>query len=290
MNTRKLFVLGFLFLLTIITPLAYPSIRVLEMPKKDKTEQDFRSVGFILNAYGVNGSGVLVGPNRDYVITAKHVITKKLEIGAEIVEPDDLRFYLFGTTEVTVCDVEEIITEDKWDIAILKINNPSVHKEVKGVLVIPDEAFMLDNDIFYGVGFGLDSKNPEKRPTKYDESGPRNRMIFKNRVDRIFKNNGLFTYTLSDPSTFEASNGAIDGEGLVGPGDSGGGAFIEYKNEFLLSGIFVSLTVNQWNDGENIFVFEEGQTVNLSDPNVNEWLRSVLPADCFYVMTKISKS
>lgn len=281
MNIRKLFVVGLLFLLS-MTPIAYSSIRVVEMDPKDKTAQDFSSVGYILNAYGFNGSGVLIGPNRDYVITAKHMVTKTLEIDSEIVKPDALRFYLFGQTELTVCSVEEIITEDQWDIAILKIHNPSIHKEVIGSLIVPDETFFLDNDIFYGVGFGLNSKNPETRPTKYDEAGSRSRLIFKNRIEHIFKSTGLFTYTLSDPSTFEKSNGAIDGEGLVGPGDSGGGAFIEYKNEFLLGGIAVTLTVNVLNDGKNIFVFEDGQTVNLSDPAVNKWLRSVLPADCFY--------
>lgn len=227
-------------LLTYLTTVvaANASVTIVPLNPKDKTSQDFSFVGSVVNINDFScGSGTVIGDG-SFILTSKHVITDNGTANGLVLDPSNFAFVIEGTGYI----VEKIYANNPNDIAILKINMKypvAIKLHASNNLVGKD---------FYGAGFGKSSSNPKYNKIDWDiEYGEM--RIFKNTItertisitvkDSKIKIENDYIFYLRDP----ASRLAIEGEGIFGPGDSGGGIFINNCGQIELIGVIKAISL-----------------------------------------------
>ena len=157
-----------------------------------------------------DGEGTLVSPR--WILTAAHV-GRMLSVGQRV---------MVGMEKYRI---ERIFTHPDWrssrhDIALIKLNSP-----VRGVK--PIQLYREQDEVgrivtLVGTGdSGTGLTGPIRRDGKLRGA--------RNRVDRV--NKAWLIFKFDKPET------ALDLEGISGPGDSGGPAFIEENGAFYVVGI-----------------------------------------------------
>lgn len=231
----------FIFVLSLLLTFssAYSSVTLVPFNMKDKTVDDFPSVGSLENINSRScGSGTVIDDG-SFVITARHMVTHDGSANGMILDSSNFTFTVAGR----VFKIEKVYGHPRGDIAILKLegkfDKPSKLHKGNDLL----------NKVFYGAGFGRSSSTATANRIEWDLPYGTKR-IFKNRVDDIISNalvindtliiEAVISFTAHDPCDPKA----IEGEGMHGPGDSGGGCFIEQDNELQLIGVVGSITVN----------------------------------------------
>lgn len=224
------------FLTTVVA--ASASVTIVPLNKKDKTSQDFSFVGSLVNTNNYScGSGTVIGDG-SFILTSRHVITHNGLSGGMVLDPSNFAFILDGTSY----SVDKIYANNPNDIAILKING-KCPRTVK----LHSSNNLVGKD-FYGAGFGKSSSNAKYDKIDWD-IGYGERRIFKNTIagsinSIVIQKSSIqveteYFFYLRDP----ASKLAIEGEGVFGPGDSGGGIFIDNNGRLELIGIVRALTL-----------------------------------------------
>ncbi len=192
--------------------------------------------------------GTLVAPK--WVLTAAHVVDGLSARGLAV---------RFGDLEV---GVESIVIHPDYarqdahrDIALLKLST-----SVSGILSAhlyteSDEDGLIMTFVGNGqTGTGVTGPGPEDRVMR----------AALNRVDMIHP--GWLVYTFDEPPDGE------DLEGISGPGDSGGPAFVERNDSLFVAG------VSAFNDGEPICVYGSKEYYTRVS-NVLPWLRRVMSGE-----------
>lgn len=264
-------------LLTFLTTVtaADASVTIVPLNEKDKTAQDFSFVGSLVNINNYScGSGTVIGDG-SFVLTSRHVITHDGRSDGMVLDPSNFVFILDGTGY----SVEKIYANNPNDIAILKING-----KYPRAIKIHASNKLVGKD-FYGAGFGKSSSNPQYNKIDWNiDYGER--RIFKNTIagsisSIVIQNSTIkveteYFFYLRDP----ASKLAIEGEGIFGPGDSGGGIFIDNCGQLELVGVVRALTLESPITGYFVDVY-----------SCKEWISSIVP-DAFceekVVLPKIS--
>lgn len=274
MNWILKFLLCFVFLFPVK---AYSSVRILPQTTEQKNE-DHSFVGVLLNLNGFTGSCFFVGDG-EYVITARHMVTENGTISGNVTSLDNIKIIAIQDDQNSdILDVTWMRIHESSDICILKVN-----KKWKHFISLPNHIQIYnENDIFTGVGFGLDSTTPEVRPTVYDKRNT-HRLSFQNRIKEPVQLGfdyipDVFYFDLSKPSTYNDPSGAVDGEGIIGFGDSGGCAYVNVNGKKVAVGIFSCLIIATTSTDETI---EMGMAVDLSSPIILEWLQEYLPKEYF---------
>lgn len=225
-----------LFLLSPISGKA--SVTILPQKEKDKTTDDFCFVGTLENISNNSaGSGTVIGDG-SFALTARHVVTHNGETYGMILDPSNFVF----TINNIKYNVEKIYADNPNDIAIIKLSgiyqNPvKIHNSGN-----------LSNTIFYGAGYGKSSSDAKYDFINWDiEYG--NLRIFKNKIsgqiinlyvkDNTLKITTEYFFSLSNPD----DDFAIDGEGMFGPGDSGGGIFVFNNDQPEIIGVIKALSI-----------------------------------------------
>ncbi len=254
-------------LLTFLTTVtaADASVTIVPLNQKDKTAQDFSFVGSLVNINNYScGSGTVIGDG-SFVLTSRHVITHNGRSDGMVLDPSNFAFILDGVGY----GVEKIYANNPNDIAILKING----KCPKAIKIHASNN--LAGKDFYGAGFGKSSSNARYDKIDWNiEYGER--RIFKNTITgsissiviqgSAIKIETEYFFYLRDP----ASKLAIEGEGMFGPGDSGGGLFIDNCGQLELVGVVRALTLESPITGYFVDVH-----------SCKEWISGIVP-DAFY--------
>jgi hypothetical protein len=155
-----------------------------------------------------------------------------------VLDPSNFIFIL----DNIVYTIEKIYANNPNDIAILKING----KCPKAIKIHASNN--LVNRDFYGAGFGRSSSNAKYNSIDWDIDYGEKR-IFKNTImglvnsiyiqDSTIQIETEYFFYLRDP----VSKQSIKGEGIFGPGDSGGGVFIDNFGQLELIGVIRALTL-----------------------------------------------
>jgi len=234
----------FIFILTLLTTVysaAEASVTVIPLGPKDKKADDFPYVGSVVNLVNnAAGSGSVIGDGT-FVLTARHVITHNGSERGMLLDASNFAFNLNGKTYF----VDRVYGHSTDDLAILKL------KENAGKAV-PIYNKNPIGQTFYGVGFGKSSSCPSYDDIKWDVAYGTKR-VYKNTFtwlqEEVSLNNGCFSvvdsfgFSLHRPETLFSPNGAIEGEGMHGPGDSGGPTLILDGDTYKIAGIMISMTV-----------------------------------------------
>lgn len=234
------------FLITLITLLttftaANSSVIFIPFSETDKKVTDFPFIGQIVNINnGICGSGTVIYSG-EYVLTARHVITATAEEQGLLLDSSNFVFVLGGKTYT----IEKVYGSNNVDLAILKL------KEKAPVFAEISKTSFLFGHEFYGVGFGRSISIPDMNDLKWDLSYGTLRH-FKNRIEGeyidIVGKNGVVTvrdllmFTLEKEDSLNQAGGSISGEGMHGPGDSGGGIFILEEGKLKLAAVVSALT------------------------------------------------
>lgn len=204
----------------------------------DLKSKDFPFVGGIYNKHTKSaGSAVVIGLG-EYIITARHCVTKTLDIAGEAACVDDVIF--IGDDKNYA--ITQIILNPNADLAICRLLEP----HTSSVQIFP---YLTLNDEFYGVGVGRGSSIINYEKLEFDLPYGTKR-VFKNEMQglimKTFRDEKqqdqkfvMYYYLLRDKSFFENQ---IMGEGMQGPGDSGGGLFIYVDQQIYLIGIISSVS------------------------------------------------
>jgi hypothetical protein len=205
------------------------SVTVVPMDPLDKNINEFPYVGMV-NNYGFYslGSGIVIGDGT-FVITAKHVLSDNGRPDGGIYPVDNYTFDHAGTTY----KVEQVWCHPYSDVAIMKLKG-----KITSTVKIRNNDNLISSE-FYGVGFGRSSSMPKFDKIEWD-LGYGTKRVFKNTFsvadfrkyratkDREEYVEKVMLFMVRNPA-IESFERAIPGEGIFGPGDSGGGLFV--KNE-----------------------------------------------------------
>lgn len=216
----------------------------------------FPCVGKVGHSDGMGGStfdctGTVVG-NGMFVLTARHCLDG-------ITDPQDARFNLNGTTYFGF----DIMRHPTADIAIIKL----------GVML--SDAYPLYCPTgsttglqFCGVGFGY-SSNPGGMATSVWDGVYGTKRVFYNVIDGPdtgLRGEPTVQYSLTIPN-------GIAGEGLHGPGDSGGPMLYNDNGMLKVMGV-----LSYGNRNGNPLVFEPRPGTSAGGPLVDEWTKTRIPA------------
>lgn len=220
---------------------AFSSVTIVPLKANDKAIDNFGFVGMMLNVNnGSCGSGTVIGDG-SFVLTARHVVSHNgSDIGMLL---DGSNFvFVIGNKKYKILNV---YGHPSADIAIVKIDGS--HQQAAKLSFSTN---FIDKE-FYGTGYGKGSSSATSKCIDWDlEYG--NMRVYKNKIDTEFINlkvagssiitTKVFIFDLSDPDTLGKCNGAIEGEGIHGPGDSGGGVFVIEDGELHIFGVISALT------------------------------------------------
>lgn len=228
------------FVLLFLLPSSFIKGSVVANPAcpLDLKTKDFPFVGGIYNKFTKSaGSAVVIGYG-DFIITARHCVTASHDIAGEAACVDDIIF--IGDDKNY--GISQIILNPHADLAICRLIEP----HTSSVKVFP---YLTLNDEFYGVGVGRGATKINYDKLEFDLPYGTKR-VFKNEMQglimKTFKDKHkqdqkfvMYYYLLRDKSFFENQ---IVGEGMQGPGDSGGGLFLYHDQQIYLIGIISSLS------------------------------------------------
>jgi len=236
--------LGFFSLLLLLFPrTALSGVTVIPLGKNDKVISNFQFVGMVKNVNNYSGgSGTVIGDG-SFVLTAKHVVTHNSQDTGMLLDSSNFVFEIDNKSY----KILKVYGHPLADIAIIQIDG--VYEKTAKLSFSKD----FVGQEFYGVGYGKSSTNPKVNNLVWDlEYGTKH--VYKNRIDaeniniKITGNNitkaRIFIFDLSDPADLDKPNGAVSGEGMHGPGDSGGGLFIIEDEELHLFGIISAMTID----------------------------------------------
>ena len=232
----------FLFLFLLPQP-AFSSVTIVPPKAGDKAIENFDFVGMMLNVNnGSCGSGTVIGDG-SFVLTARHVVTHNGSDSGMLLDGSNfVFFFIFKKYKIL-----NVYGHPSADIAIVKIDGVCD----KAAKISYSNSFAGKE--FYGAGFGKSASNATFDSIDWNmEYGIK--RIYKNRIDiesislRIVGNNitmtRVFIFEVSNPATLGQKDGAIEGEGMHGPGDSGGGVFVLEDGELHLFGVISAMTLN----------------------------------------------
>jgi len=238
----KLILSVFSVLLFLLPKPALSSVTVVPLRANDKTIDNFKFVGMMMNVNNAScGSGTVIGDG-SFVLTARHVVTHNGSDTGMLLDGSNFVFVI-GDKSYRVLNV---YGHPSADIAIVKIDGVCE----KTAKISYSKSFAGKE--FYGAGFGKSASKAKFDCVDWDVEYGTERF-YKNRIDiesinlKIVDNNiimtRIFIFELSDPATLGQKDGAIDGEGMHGPGDSGGGIFILEDGELHVFGVISALTL-----------------------------------------------
>lgn len=215
---------------------------VISIPSKSKDLDPnlFPYVGGLRNRNGFTSSAVSIYGGK-YALTTRHSVTVDGSISGTISSPTDLFFVVRENDTSTLYQVKACYPYDDEDLVLLEMQDILPF----GAKISKDQK-MSDGDIFYGVGYGLTASKPDEYPPVFDKYEAR-KKVFKNRM--VLDDSGI-TFDLSKKETLGKDGGAVEGEGMTGLGDSGGGVFVKNGKDIMLVGILESSTMNSDSDGE----------------------------------------
>jgi hypothetical protein len=212
----------------------------------------FPCTGMVGHSDGMGGStfdcsGTVVG-NGMFVLTARHCLDG-------IADPQNARFSQNGVTYFG----QEIMRHPTADIAIIKLG---VMLSDSYPVACPATLTGLQ---FCGVGFGVGSSNGGTATSTWDLPYGTKR-VFYNVIDGLSPDGGLngeraFEYSLTIP-------GGIAGEGVHGPGDSGGPMLSNINGTVSVVGV---LSYARGTAGPRPGLVAGG-------PPIDEWTKSRVPA------------
>jgi hypothetical protein len=243
--------------------------------ENDKKAEDFTYVGGIQNILtGGAGSAVIIGEGQ-YLITARHCLTLSGTVEGQVVCAEALIYF----DNQNSYHVSEVYASEKADLAICKLNV----KLKSYAKIIPE---LLVDDEFYGVGLGKSSSQINFEKMDFDLPYGTKR-VFKNNVlgqmmkQRCFDNSEksylLHFYMMRNENS--PFGEPILGEGMHGPGDSGGGMFTYYNGELCLFAIICSTYYEKPLTGFGVDLF-----TNL------DWIEKIVPNACSQVTMHKNKS
>lgn len=234
----KKYIIAFCLLMLCFTTLIDGGVVANPACQMDLKAKDFPFVGGIYNKHTKSaGSAVVIGLG-EFIITARHCVTTSLDIAGDAVCVDDIVFIVEDKNYA----ISQIVLNPDADLAICRLVEP----HTSSVKMFP---YLTLSDEFYGVGVGrgaskinydkLDFDLPygTKRVFKNEMQG----LIMKTFVDelRTERKFVMYYYMLREKSFFENQ---IMGEGMQGPGDSGGGLFLYHDQQIKLIGIISSVS------------------------------------------------
>lgn len=233
LKTFVLFV--FLFLSANFTE---ASVTLKPLCKYDKEINDFPFVGKVINVQDLSaGSGVVIGDG-SFVLTARHVITHDGSQRGMLLDASNFSFFINEKSY----SVEKVYGHDYSDIAILKLN-----EKIKDTVKIVNSDDILGKT-FYGVGFGKSSSLPSAKEIEWNLPYG-DKRIYKNKFHARIKQltvNSSFEIVEEQTIAFYLEGikeEIMPGQGIHGPGDSGGGIFIlNADNTFSLVAVITALT------------------------------------------------
>jgi len=217
------------------------SVTLVPLSSNDKTIHDFPFVGKVMNINTHSaGSGTVIGDGL-FVLTAKHVVTDDRKSTGLLLEGSNFIFEIDDKNY----DIERVYGAPNSDIAILKLVEPCPYYIDKLY-----DGMYIDTE-FYGVGYGSGCIEACSHLLTWDmiygiKRIYKNKFVFASSVEIIIRNETIIEqylhFILHDPETLGQPFGAIEGEGLHGPGDSGGGIFVVKNGEIYLAGVICAIS------------------------------------------------
>ncbi len=272
MNTSvKINMLGSAAAMLAAAGVAAASVQVVPPAMGASGPADFPFVGEVGNAMGYDCSGTVVDDGMcSYILTARHCVFNDTETAIRPLA--DIKFRDANGTEHNAARVSALVNAD---IAIIKLAT-RVTSAALGI----DQFYCGMDQVgqqFCFTGFGLSGTTGPDRPVGNPARpmftpGTDAKRTFYNMFDTrgagpLHMQGTVLGYDLDDPATLGNPNGAIDGEGLTGPGDSGGGYFIEVGGTMYLAAVHSS--------GTRPFYGGQASAIPVSD--YKDWIFATIP-------------
>ncbi len=226
MHHRRVCLLATLFILTSAS--AYANVNKAD-PANGTTTLQFPAVGQFGDSARLNSSGTAILGGR-HILVARHQVTVDGSIAGAIRPADEFRFKVDAVTYKG----EAIYADFGADLAIVRLDGIAPYSAPLWSTAQGTEL----GQTFQAVGYGYVDDNADGH---WGPGGLGTKRLFANTVDEIREG------TLPDQGTvlrydFDLITGEPVGEleGIAGPGDSGGGAFLYDGSQWRLTGLISS--------------------------------------------------
>ncbi len=242
--------------------------------------------GEVGDAMGFDCSGTVIA--NCFVITARHCIMNE---DNDAIRPlNDIRFRDSAGTVFPAVRVTANVTADIAIIELDKTNGMPV-ASLPNANVGLDWEFIQGNEFSFA-GWGLGSNNPgpvTQNPLPAWNQGRAHRVMYNTADDLAvgpFPQQGtIFSFDFDDPATLGMMDGAVDGEGITAPGDSGGGYYIEHEGKRYLFGVHsAGPNFPIWNSSGHIAGDPNNPMVNLTIRGsgvllmeYKDWIKASIP-------------
>lgn len=200
-----------------------------DSPLAGSPTSGFAAVGMFGDSSSFYSSGTAFA-NGNWVLTARHNVTTDASITGPLKSPAQLRFGLGSSTYIG----EALYADFGADLALLKLSTTApTFAELRD----PNGGSEL-GQTFTAVGFGGTDSNGDGT---WGPGGYGLRRLFENRVDNIQSGSLIGQGTVLRYDFDKTSGDAIGPlEGIAGPGDSGGGVFLNDGSGFVLTAVISS--------------------------------------------------